>query len=46
MSEISKLNIRSIKLPSDIGYLMALSYGYSIGISFYEDGKDKIYLFI
>ena len=46
MSEISKLNIKSIKLPSDIGYLMTLSYGYSIGISFYETGKDRyIYLF-
>ena len=46
MSEISKLNIKSIKLPSDIGYLMTLSYGYSIGISFYETGKYRyIYLF-
>ena len=46
MSEISKLNIKSFKLPSDIGYLMTLSYGYSIGISFYEHEKYRyIYLF-
>ena len=46
MSEISKLNIKSIKLPLDIGYLITLSYGYSIGISFYEKGREEyIYLF-
>ena len=47
MSEISKLNIKSIKLPPDIGYLMTLSYGYSIGISFYETGKYRyIYIYL
>lgn len=42
MSEISKLNIKTIKLPSDIDKLITLSFGYSIGIS---DSEEYIYLF-
>lgn len=49
MSEMSKLNIKTFKLPSNIIHLFTLSCGYSFGFysKYIGDGKteDFIYLY-
>jgi hypothetical protein len=47
MSEMSKLNIKTFKLPFNIIHLFALSCGYSFGFySKYIDATDEIENFL